>query len=125
MTDSIKALRESRAARQQAQMLEAAGSRQAEAAWNNTIRAQGKLLDDHADTILALLESREAAARAVVWAYDEWERIESFDKPMPIRAQGAHLVSAEVVRLATGKHPRDWTRPALMAHLGLTDGPTR
>ena len=78
-----------------------------------------------ADTILALLESREAAARAVVWAYDEWERIESFDKPMPIRAQGAHLVSAEVVRLATGKHPRDWTRPALMAHLGLTDGPTR
>ena len=115
MTDAIKALREARAARQQAQMLEAAGSRQAEAAWNNTIRAQGKLLDDHADTILALLESREAAARAVVWAYDA----------ATTRTEDGGFVTGQidaysmVVLEATEKHPRDWTRPALLEHLGL------
>ena len=116
MTDAIKALREARDAWC---AIEHGGS------VHDARRLCCAFVATHADTILALLESREAAARAVVWAYDEWERIESFDKPMPIRAQGAHLVSAEVVRLATGKHPRDWTRPALMAHLGLTDGPTR
>ena len=117
MTDAIKALREARAARQQAQMLEAAGSRQAEAAWNNTIRAQGKLLDDHADTILALLESREAAARAVVWAYDEWVR-QSRGGLYPNLGTDAH---ADVVLRATGEGPRQWTRLALLAHFGLEE----
>ena len=124
MTDAIKALREARAARQQAQMLEAAGSRQAEAAWNNTIRAQGKLLDDHADTILALLESREAAAREVVAAFDDWKYLVGF-KTSTEYANGRADQAIRAVRGATGRHPKDWTRPALLEHLGLTDGPTR
>ena len=124
MTPAIAALREARDARNEHEELMALNQRDPgalddmaliDACLRSDIKAREAI--KKADTILALLESREAAARAVVWAYDEWVR-QSRGGLYPNLGTDAH---ADVVLRATGEGPRQWTRLALLAHFGLEE----
>lgn len=64
-----------------------------------------RFIRTHGESLCRLANQQRVLAEAVAWAYDQWEHGDDG--------------CGEFIEKSTGKHPFDWTREALLAHLGM------